>query len=265
MNPLFNQLQRLYFLPDQQWQSPTGEAGDRPTLPLTPEEAARRQEQGRQTGMATISPARQCRAMVADFPASAWAQAAKLYQGIGEGLELPAPAVAVSGQGLQLWFSLAEPVAVDEAQAFLDALRRRYLPEIPVNRPGFSTSTAGQGVVDLVPACLSGTGHWSAYIDPSLAGMFGEEPWLEMAPNPEKQADLLAGVDSIKPVDFQRALLALGTARPEPGGGCLAPGTRFSDPGSFLLAVMNDESITMDQRIKAAAALLPYFARSETK
>src|SRR5471032_1620869 len=63
-------------------------------------------------------------------PAS-WEVLSRVWHGVQIELELPAPAIAVSGiDGLQLWFSLAEPVAASQAHAFVDALRSRFLPDI---------------------------------------------------------------------------------------------------------------------------------------
>ena len=46
-------------------------------------------------------------------------------------LELPAPAIAVSGiDGYQVWFSLSEPVPLAQALDFLESLRLRYLGAI---------------------------------------------------------------------------------------------------------------------------------------
>jgi hypothetical protein len=44
-----------------------------------------------------------------------------------------------------------------------------------------------------------------------------------------------------------------------PIGSTLNVGSNFSDPKSFLLAVMNDSSLSVDHRIEAAKVLMPYF------
>ena len=61
----------------------------------------------------------------------------------------------------------------------------------------------------LVPALDETTGRWSAFIDPTMGSMFIEETWLEMAPARDKQAGMLAGVESIKAENFQLALASL--------------------------------------------------------
>ena len=123
------------------------------------------------------------------------------------------------------------------------------------------------------PAFQAATGLWSAYIDPTMGSMFAEDGGLPMAPNPHGQADLLAGLSSIKPDDFQRARERLGTAPgtaadtrqatpPAPQGKLNLAGGTFADPRDFLLAVMNDPGASPELRVEAAKALLPYFARA---
>ena len=76
------------------------------------------------------------RAMVMELrrPPS-WEVLSRVWHGVQTELELPAPAIAVSGiDGLQLWFSLAEPIAVPHAHAFLECLRSRFLPDIESSR-----------------------------------------------------------------------------------------------------------------------------------
>ncbi|HZX30201.1 MAG TPA: hypothetical protein VFF03_02520 [Rhodocyclaceae bacterium] len=204
------------------------------------------------------------RAMVLVFQSAAdWAAVADLFQAVQADLELPAPAISVSGRaGYEVWFSLAEAVPAAEAQGFLEALRARYLSEIPAAR---LRQSPGDGPVNLVPALHGASGKWSAFIDPSMGGMFADEPGLEMAPSLDRQADLLAGFESIKPADFRRAMASLLSPAVTTGGvgegAGLAVGGNFTDPKRFLLAVMNDPSASPAWRIEAAKALLPYFEK----
>ena len=80
-------------------------------------------------GEALIDAQGQVRAMVVDVAQQAgWDAVAALCQGIQDELDLPTPAIAVSGgAGFQVWLSLAEPVSVLHAQAFLAALCQRFL------------------------------------------------------------------------------------------------------------------------------------------
>lgn len=195
----------------------------------------------------------------------AWAQTAALYAGLLDDLALPAPALAVSGEaGYRLWFALVEPVSVAEAGAFLRGLADRYLAELPPARR--TLCPLGEvGEVLMVPGLHPATGKWSAFIDPGLGGMLADEPWLDMAPNPEKQADILAGFEAIKPAAFAQALARLGPApeappplpvapsRPAGGEACDGAG---DEARRFLLAVMNDPTVDMALRVEAAKALL---------
>ena len=56
--------------------------------------------------------------MLALAQPGSWAGLAKVWQGVQADLELPAPAIAVSGtDSYQLWFSLAQPVAAQVSAA----------------------------------------------------------------------------------------------------------------------------------------------------
>lgn len=195
-------------------------------------------------------------------------------------LDLPVPAVSLAGDaGFHVWFALTDPVPAERGRVFLEALCRRCLPE-GASRALRLPGTAGLTGLSLPPA--RDGGRWTAFIDPSLAGMFDGETWLDMAPSPERQAELLAGFRAIRPAEFDRALAELdppGAVVPSPRGvlagqvveppalsGTVPPlglgvGSGFVDPRTFLLAVMNDPGASADHRIDAAKALLPYFER----
>jgi len=185
-----------------------------------------------------------------------WDALSRVWQGVQAELELPAPAIAVSGvDGLQLWFSLDAPVAPARAHAFLEALRKRYLDELPAARvrlwPDAAQPTRQAASV---PALQPETGNWSAFVSPDLASIFSDTPWLDIEPGEEGQAALLRGLQSIKPPAFDAVLArrddALGPAV-EPAA---APDE--DDPRRFLLRVMNDDSVDLALRIEAAKALL---------
>lgn len=197
-------------------------------------------------------------------PAS-WDALAPVWQGVQAELELPAPAIAVSGvDGYQLWFSLAEPVPAARAIAFLEALQARYLPQVAPDRirtvpsGAAAAGAAGDaGFVGRMPPVQAAPGRWSAFVAADLAALFADEPWLDMTPNADAQAELLSRLRSIRPSDLERALQRL--APPETAGAepAAAPGRR-QDPAAFLLAVMNDPSVDLALRIEAAKALLPH-------
>jgi hypothetical protein len=216
----------------------------------------------------------QVRAMVVDVAQPAgWDAVAALCQGIQDELDLPAPAIAVTGgSGFQVWLSLAEPVPVWQAREFLDALCRRFLSSVPARHVQCSpmaelSATQPARHANVVPALQSPTGHWSAFVAPGLASMFADEPWLDVPPGIDAQAQLLCRLGSISVADFARTKKELGLADAKaapafvatPGGGLGAavPVNTETDPRRFLLSVMNDPAVEMALRVEAAKALLP--------
>lgn len=242
MDELIAQLQRLY-------------------LPDTPTATLRTMLTGEgETNIDLVGPGGQVRALVIELDSRFWAQSAQLYESVQSELDLPAPAVSVSGStAYGLWFSFATAVPLARAEAFAEGLRQRYLAEVPSAR----LTLHPRAPVKLVPAHQGGE-KWSAYIDPSLGSMFVDEPWLEMAPSPHKQAELLAGQAGIKPDALEKAL---GILQPTPASApACAPapeaGTPHQEPVGFLLAIMNDAAVDTALRIEAAKALLPYFRKA---
>lgn len=214
-------------------------------------------------------------------PAS-WDDLAKVWRGVQADLELPAPSIAVSGiDGYQLWFSLSQPIPVAQAMAFLKSLRGRYLGDIAPGRIAMKPSVdpaPGQARHGVLPPVERAAGRWSAFVAPDLAALFADEPWLDLPPGPDAQADLLSQYDSIEPADFKRALEQLrpvdmpGSSEAPPPVGvsgsnaghvhaplAAAADGASADPRRFLLGIMNDATIEMHLRIEAAKALLPYF------
>lgn len=255
MNKLRSELQRLYFLP-------------------LPADAA-------STAPAVLSGADdQVRALVMELRrAPDWELLARVWQGVQAELELPAPAIAVSGtDAMQLWFSLAEPVPAAQGQAFLQALRQRFLPEVDARRLRLLPDGAPLRHADLVPAPQD-SGNWSAFVAPDLAPVFGDTPWLDIPPNEEGQAGLLRGLASMPRAAFEAALQALAAATPDaaalppavaavatpaPVAAQPAPGPataalrpqHAAEAARFLRSVMDDETVPLALRIEAAKALL---------
>jgi len=198
-----------------------------------------------------------------------WAVLSAVWDGVQTDMTLPAPAIAVNGRdGYQIWFSLLEPVPVPKAAAFLDALRRRYLGDVAPGRVAMMTawdaaSTRPLGHVLPVPALQADSGVWSAFVATDLAPMFVDEPWLDLPPNADGQAQLLAPLKSIRPAEFELALqqLSPSTGPDAPGveSDAVAQAAAALDPRRFLLDVMNNDSLDLALRIEAAKALLPYF------
>jgi hypothetical protein len=275
MNRFIAELTRLYLLPGQEWQTWQPNHDGEPAYVaegiLTTDALAERLATGSKVGFTLVSPNGMVRTMVISFArGSYWEQVAALYQGVQEDFDLPAPAISVSVEdGYQIWFSLLEPVPLLQAQAFLSTLRLKYLADIPVSRLKFRPGAEGSenphslSVLPLMPTAKEPTERWSAFIDPSMGSMFIDEPWLEMAPDLDQQAAMLAGVEPVKAEDFQRVLTIMQATPVSSGGDQLASspglGSHFTDPKSFLMAVMNDPQASLRDRIEAAKALLPSF------
>jgi hypothetical protein len=242
----------------------------------------RPRREGAESGL--IAPDGRVRALVLALARPAdWTLLSTLWRGVQNDLNLPAPAIAVSGiDAYQLWFSLEEPVSVAQAQGFLNPLRSRYLSMVAPERlsmwPSVGGSSPGQILhAPSVPALYQATGRWSAYVAPDLAAIFSEEPWLDLPPSPEAQAKVLAHVGCIKPALFEAALERLSrdlgaeasvlTPANEEPRTCqssrisTAPSSHENrlEPKEFLLGVMNDKGTELHLRIEAAKALLPYF------
>lgn len=184
-----------------------------------------------------------------------WTALSAVWRGVQADLALPAPAIAVNGlDGYQLWFSLSEPVSAPQALDFIKALRARYLGDIASHRLGLTTG------VDALPPQPTLTGQWSAFVAADLAPVFADEPWLDVPPSPEAQADVMCRLESIQSADFQVALERLGATTRKVSSGSVS--TAFTaagaamDPETFLRQIMNDDSVALGLRIEAAKALL---------
>ncbi|MCV2358601.1 hypothetical protein LNV08_06380 [Paucibacter sp. TC2R-5] len=190
-----------------------------------------------------------------------WTLIARVWRGVQADLDLPAPAIAVSGvDGYQLYFSLAEPLAQPQALGFAQALQGRYLSDVAQDRVGIATPAFS----NLPPRPTDEQeDHWSAFVAPDLAPVFTAEPWLDIPPSREGQADLLCRLQSIQTKDLATALAKLGVARLTPISPVtpMAASAASNDaanmaPERFLAQVMNDTSVAMALRIEAAKALL---------
>jgi hypothetical protein len=205
----------------------------------------------------------QVRAMVMELSRPAdWSALSAVWQRVQRDLDLPAPAIAVTGNdGYQLWFSLAAPVPTAQAKGFLESLQKRYLSSIEPER--ISLMPTANEHAQLVPALQTKTEQWSAFVAPDLAVIFADSPGLDVCPSPDAQAKVLTNLDCIKPEVFQVALHRLGStsAATLPSSPVSAP-TATSKPNTdaqqFLRDVMNDQSVDLHLRVEAAKALLPY-------
>jgi len=196
-----------------------------------------------------------------------WVPLRSVWQAVQTELDLPPPAIAVSGDGgLQLWLALAQPVPVPEAAAFVQALCRSHLPDMADLKPGRlrcwpdtdGTTTAPA----LVPAQVQGGNEprWSAFVTPDLPAVFGADAWLDLPPGDDAQADLLSRIAPITPQAWAAARARLPTREvpptvnaPNPNAGLPASG---QTPVAFLRSVMNDAQAPLALRVEAARALL---------
>lgn len=188
------------------------------------------------------------RTLVLAWPAPVdWEALGTVWRAVQQDLGWPAPAIAVSGEALQLWFSLAQPVPAEQAQALLTALRRRC-PPAPGSRAVQGWPEAGQHA-QRPGAALAEAERWSAFVSPDLAPLFAQTPWLDMPPGEDGQATLLAALGSVPP----SALQALLGQAEDPAS---AAATTMADPRAFLQQVMADPEVPLALRIEAAKALL---------
>lgn len=184
----------------------------------------------------------------------AWELLSGVWHGVQAELGLPAPAIAVSGtEGLQLWFSLADPLVPAQAREFLQALSKRFMPGVEAGRVRALTQPPP------VPAEQGGSGNWSAFVAPDLAPVFGDAPWLDIPPSEDGQAALLGaiGVARRHEVDAALAVLGVGQGQVSEPDGRPDAAPEQADPVRFLQQVMQDASVPMALRIEAAKALLP--------
>ena len=209
------------------------------------------------------------RAMVMELahPPS-WELLSKVWYGVQAELDLPAPAIAVSGtDGIQLWFSLAEPVTALRAHGFLERLRLRFLPEVDARRlrlmPAADASAQRPELhASLVPAQQLTGDNWSAFVAPDLAPVFVDTPWLDIPPSNDGQAALLQGIKLLTPAAFEAAIDPLDANAPvpvvstEPRAAQGRQASAAQDAEQFLLQVMRDDAQTMALRIEAAKVLL---------
>ena len=194
-----------------------------------------------------------------------WAELAAVWRGVQADLDLPAPAIAVSGtDALQLWFSFARPVSASAAARFLAGLRARYLPDLSASQVH---ARSAPGELPATPGVEVGDQRWSAFITHDLAAVFVDTPWLDIPPGDDGQATILRGLEPMQMAGFEAALAQLDArevadrvALPLPDVTATNATTnsepRDSAPARFLSKVMNDETAPLALRIEAARILL---------
>ncbi|WP_426114581.1 hypothetical protein [Massilia sp. PWRC2] len=157
-----------------------------------------------------VTPAATARTIVLDFCAGGavrgeqqWRALCVLANALRDQLQLPAPAVSISGHGFQLWLSLASAMPIADIAEFVHLLHAEYLPDDKDKGNGLLVT-----VVDLPPARQPG-GKWAAFIHPGMGASFADEPALDMAPPVGAQVGFLEGLRSIDSARFAEALATL--------------------------------------------------------
>lgn len=202
-----------------------------------------------------------------------WPLLQGVWQAVQAELGLPAPGIAVSGtDSYQLWFSLAKAVPATHARAFLTVLCERLLADVAPNRlavwPEVDAAVAATPTVRHaapIPAPTASHDQWSAFLAPDLAPVFADTPWLDLPPNADGQADLLARLNPVPTQLWHEALARWQTTAPmtdpvvasSSAAPWNAPGL---EPRQFLRHVMHDPSVPLALRMDAAKALLAHEA-----
>ncbi len=132
-----------------------------------------------------------------------WEALCAIANAVQNRLDLPAPAVSISGSdGYALWLSLATPVPAEQARRFAALLRAAHAPDAP--------PPTRFDDVEALPPCLNpSTEKWAAFIHPGMGSSFADEPGLEMAPPMAAQAAFLESLKSMTAAQFAHALATL--------------------------------------------------------
>lgn len=283
MDTLITELQRLYLLKGQQYhdQSKDGESYF-PAGALTPALLSQHLKGEKTVALNLVNAEGLTRCMVLDFDGVAhghgsehWAALCKVANGLQADLGLPAPAVSISGRkGWGLWLSLADPVPVGQAQQFLHLLRKKYLADLPKGeidlRPDTNKPTSAAQAVAKLPPCLHrASGKWASFITPEGGEAFIAEPWLDVPPAMDKQAALLADVQSLTTLQFMQALTKLqqelGANEPKNGDGpALAPDYAKSEKGYLppCITALRDKGVPHAMQYNTANLNLKAFTAS---
>ena len=238
MHKLISELTRLYLFEEQQHYV-DAQGGVQPLMPAV----LARHLSGEQTvGVELVTSSGLTRALVLEFGGKGggeahWSALCTIANAVQHELDLPAPAVSISGTAFQLWLSLATPLPVAQARQFVQLLRSTFLPA--------STDILASAPPDYVeqvalPPCLQPSGKWAAFIHPSMGAAFVDEPGLDMPPPPAAQLGFLESLRSINPAQFAQALAklqghaGLAVAVPAPVAAALPVATSASAPGLLL-------------------------------
>ena len=198
------------------------------------------------------------RTIVLDFSAGGaakgeqqWRALCAVANGLRESLQLPSPAVSISGNGFQLWLSLAEPAPAAALAEFARLLHRAYLPDEKDKGNGVLLTVA-----ELPPARLQG-GKWAAFIHPGMGASFADEPALDMAPPVGAQLGFLEGLRSMSGAEFAGALATLRgpSAEPAPADSA-APVNPSSAPSTPSASALPDGLLLKDASLEDIVKVL---------
>lgn len=158
-----------------------------------------------------------------------WERLCVMANALQTDLQLPAPAVSISGDGAYgLWLSLAQPVPLAQAREFAGLLWNAYCPALKPAANGSASAPAS--ALALPPRLDPASGKWAAFINPGLGASFAGDEGLEMQPPEAGQLALLERLESIAPEQFASAL-----ARLQPGGETAAHATPVVTQEGLLL------------------------------
>ena len=203
MHKLISELARLYLADGQQ---------DTDGQPVTPEVLARQVSGGQAVTANLVSETGQVRALVLEFGGKGggdkhWSDLCAIANALQHELDLPAPAVSISGRtSFYLWLSLETPVPQAQAQQFLQLLRTVFLP---VSTDILSAAPADFLESVELPPCLQPSGKWAAFIHPGMGASFADEPGLDMPPPLQAQLGFVESLRSMTAAQFAKALAVL--------------------------------------------------------
>ncbi len=183
-----------------------------------------------------VSAAGLTRTLILEFRRSAsqaaprhWDHLCRMANYLQDKLGLPAPAVSISGNNAyRLWLSLAQPVPLAQAHAFLQALCTSNFPDLHADEldwlPQADSNDASDGsriaataasyLSIECPPCLQSNGLWSAFIHPGMGAAFEEEGGLEMPPPAAGQAAFLERLRSISTEQWTHSCATLQKHQP---------------------------------------------------
>jgi len=208
-----------------------------------------------------------------------WTALAPVWQGVQADWGWPAPAIAINGSdAFELWFSVQEPLAREQAAGLVNALCQRYLSAVKPGRWQAWPDAQGDVLLPELPPRAVAPDRWAAFVAADLPAVFQDDPSLDFAPGADAQAELLATLRSVSPAQVSEALEAMateimsgGSTEPAAPAACtrgappsapvavgVAPSLMgpFADPSAFLRAVMNEPTAPLGLRVDAAKALL---------